>query len=65
MALTLRAGISVLLGVGLFASSGAAVNDNDSTDNGAPVKVQETDGFGVCWENIEPAPFVDTVDLSE
>jgi len=65
MALTLRAGLWAFLAAGLIASSGANANDGDSIDSEAPVELQETDDFGACWDNIEPALFVDTADLSE
>lgn len=70
----LRTGVAALLTVGLLAASAAAADDGDSVDDDRPAEesteqpeeqdVPEADGLDACWENIEPAPFVDTTDLS-
>ena len=66
MASALRTGVAALLAVALLASS-AAADDSESAEADPPAELeeaQETHGFDACWENIEPAPFVDTADLS-
>ena len=70
MASALRTGVAALLAAGLLASPVAAADDSDTADADPPAEVpteqdvQEAAGLDACWENIEPAPFVDTADLS-
>ncbi len=70
MASALRTGVAALLAVGLLASLAAAADDSDTADADPPAEVpteqdvQEAHGLDACWENIDPAPFVDTADLS-
>ncbi len=70
MASALRTGVAALLAVGLLAMSAAAADDSDTADADPPAEVpteqdvQVAHGLDACWENIEPAPFVDTSDLS-
>ena len=70
MASALRTGAAALLATTFLASSVAATDDSDSADADPSAEepteqhVQEANGFDACWENIEPAPFVDTANLS-
>ncbi len=62
-----RVGLTMMLAVVLFAASVAAEDGNDSTDAELPTEMQEAQrphGFDACWDNIEPAPFIDTSYLS-
>lgn len=71
----MRIGAVALLAAAAVASSVAAADDTDPTETDPSTEepaekselqdTQQTDVLGACWDIIESAPFVDTVDLSE